>query len=84
MTNQSPRANHGHMLLGPATLRTLLWLRLAAKSERALGPGATVGLLGMVVPRFACLWPTVWLHQRPRMGHLHQQTLKTLVMGQAS
>ena len=61
-----------------------IWLRLEAKSERALGPGATVGVLGMGVPRLASLRPTAWLHQRPCMAHLHQQTLKTLTRGQAS
>src|SRR3954467_11402353 len=55
-----------------------LWLRLEAKSERALGPGATVSVLGTGVPRLACLRPTAWLHQRPYTAHLHQQTLKTL------
>ena len=38
-----------------------LWLRLEAKPERALGPRATVGVLGMGVPRPACLRPTAWL-----------------------
>ena len=38
-----------------------LWLRLEAKPERALGPGATVGVLGTGVPRLACLQPTAWL-----------------------
>ena len=54
------------------------WLRLEAKPERALGPGDTVGVLGMGVPRLAYLWPAAWLHQRPCMTHLHQQKLKTL------
>ena len=43
-----------------------LWLCLEAKSERALGPGATVGVLGTGVPRLACLRPAAWLHQ----GHV--------------
>ena len=43
-----------------------------------------VGVLGTGVPRLACLRPTAWLHQRPCTAHLHQQTLKTLVRGQAS
>ncbi|KAM3367154.1 hypothetical protein ACQJBY_016047 [Aegilops geniculata] len=33
-------------------------LRPEANSARALGPGATVGVLGTRVPRIACLWPT--------------------------
>ena len=34
-----------------------------AKSGRALGPGATVGVLGMGVPRLACLRPAAWLKE---------------------
>ena len=34
-------------------------------SGRALGPGATVGVLGTGVPRLACLRPAAWLHQQP-------------------
>ena len=66
-----------HSALGP-------WLRLEAKSERALGPGATAGVLGTGVPRLACLRPRAWLIQRPGTVHLHQQPLKTLARGQAS
>ena len=69
---------------GPRRSALASWLRLEAKSERALGPGATVGVLGLGVPRLACLRPTAWLHQRPCTTHLHQQTLKTLARGQAS
>jgi hypothetical protein len=50
----------------------LLWLRLEAKSERALGLGATVGVLGTGVPRLACLRPMAWHLHRPGMAHLHQ------------
>ena len=46
--------------------------------------GATIGILGMGVPRLACLRPRAWLIQRPGMTHLHQQTLKTLARGLAS
>src|SRR3990170_3566604 len=69
---------------GPRRSALALWLRLEAKFEHALGLGATVGVLGMGVPRLACLRPTAWLHQRPGTAHLHQQTLKTLARGQAS
>ena len=37
------------------------WLHLKTKPKRALGPGATVGNLGIGVPRHACLRPTAWL-----------------------
>src|SRR4051812_7225532 len=30
-----------------------------------------VGVLGIGVPRLACLRPTAWLHQRPCTAHLH-------------
>ena len=69
---------------GPWRSALALWLRLEAKPESALGPGATVGVLGTGVPRLACLRPTAWLHQRPCTAHLHQRTLKTLARGQAS
>ena len=69
---------------GPRHSALALWLRLEAKPERALGPGATFGVLGTGVPRLACLRPTAWLQQRPCTAHLHQQTLKTLARGQAS
>ena len=68
---------------GPRRSALAPWLRLEAKSERSLGPGATVGVLGTGVPRLACLRPTVWLHQRPYTAHPHQRTLKTLARGQA-
>ena len=61
-----------------------LWLHLEAKSEHALGPGATIGILGMGVPRLACLRPVVWLKGGPSMAHLHQHRPKTLARGQAS
>ena len=53
-------------------------------SGRALGPGATVGILGTGVPRLACLRPTAWLKQWPSTACLHQPKLKTLARGQAS
>ena len=60
------------------------WLRLEAKPERALGPGATVGVLGTGVPRLACLWPAAWLKGGPSTAHLHQHRPKTLARGKAS
>ena len=56
----------------------------SAKSGRALGLGATVGVLGTGVPRLSCLWPAAWLKGRPSMAHLRQHELKTLARGQAS
>ena len=69
---------------GPRRSALDLWLRLEAKPERALGPGATVGVLGTRVPRLACLRPTASLCEWARMAHLHQQAYKTLTRGQAS
>ena len=43
-----------------------------AKSMRAMGPGATVGVLGTGVPRLACLRPATWLKWGPSTAHLHQ------------
>src|SRR3954447_23245628 len=39
---------------------------------RALGPGATVGVLGTGVPRLACLRPAAWLKWGPSVAHLHK------------
>ena len=50
----------------------------------AVGQVVSVGVLGMGVPRLACLWPAVWLNQWPSMARLHQPTLRTLARGQAS
>ena len=44
----------------------------------------TVGVLGMGVPRLACLRPAAWLKEWPNMAHLRQHMLKTLVRSQAS
>ena len=49
-----------------------------------MGPGATVSVLGMGVPRLACLRPTAWLKEWPSMAHLHRHKLKTLPRRQAS
>ena len=69
---------------GPRRSALDLWLRLEAKPERALGPGATVGVLGTGVPRLACLRPAAWLRWGSSTAHLHQPKLKTLARGQAS
>src|SRR3954452_4713159 len=65
-------SNRATRYLGPWHSALALWLRREAKSERALGPGATVGVLGTGVPRLACLRPAAWLKWEPSMAHLHQ------------
>ena len=60
------------------------WLRRKAKPEHTLGPRATIGVLGMGVPRLACLRPMAWLCKRARTAQPHQQALNTLARGQAS
>ena len=84
MSNQSPHVNQGRRLLGPAVLRTCPLASPLSQVERALGPGATIGVLGTGVPRLACLRPAGWLNQWPSTARLHQPTLKTLTRGQAS
>ena len=69
---------------GPRRSALALWLRLEAKSERALGPGATVGVLGTGVPRLACLRPTAWLSQQAVRPIFINKASKTLARGQAS
>ena len=69
---------------GPWRFALASSLLCLAKSGRALGPGATVGVLGTGVPRLACLRPAAWLKEWPSMAHLHQHMLKTLARGQAS
>ena len=64
-SNQPPRGAQGRRLLGPATLRTCPFALCSAMSGRALGPGATVGVLGTGVPRLACLRPAAWLKGGP-------------------
>ena len=53
---------------GPWCSALALWLCLEAKPERALGPGATVGILGTGVPRLACLRPTSVAPSTARYG----------------
>src|SRR3954469_750574 len=43
---------------GPRRFELDPWLRREAKLERTLGPGDTVGVMGMGVPRLASLRPT--------------------------
>src|SRR4051812_24864410 len=43
-----------------------------------------VNVLGMGVPRLACLRPAAWLEEGPSTTHLHQHRPKTLARGQAS
>ena len=83
-SNQSPCSTKATSCWGPWRSTLVLWLRLEAKPERALGQGATVGVLGTGVPRLACLRPTAWLCAWARTAHLHQQAFKTLTRGQAS
>ena len=58
--------------------RLILWLCLEAKPKRALGPGATIGVLGTGVPRLACLRPTAWLCCRPVWPTFINKAFKTL------
>ena len=60
------------------------WLRREAKPERTLGPGATVGVLGMGVPRLACLRPTAWRSQQAVRPIFINKASKTLARGRAS
>ena len=69
---------------GPRRFALALPPPCTAKSGRALGPGATVGVLGTGVPRLACLRPAAWLKGGPSTAHLHQHKPKTLARGQAS
>jgi hypothetical protein len=68
---------------GPRRFTLAFWLRLEAKSKRALGPGATVGVLGTGVPRFAYLRPRAWHLHWPGTAHLQHRPFKTLARGQA-
>jgi hypothetical protein len=58
---------------GPRRSALAPCLRHEAKPERALGPGATVGVLGTRLPRLACLRPRVWPTQRSGTAHLQHQ-----------
>src|SRR3954468_12168731 len=71
-SNQPPRGAQGRRLLGPAALRPCPSPLGTTKSMRALGPGATVGVLGTGVPRLACLRPAACLEWGPSVAHLHQ------------
>ena len=54
------------------------WLHREAKPERTLGLGATVGVLGMGVPRLACLRPAAWLSQQAVRPIFTDKAPKTL------
>ena len=60
------------------------WLRREDKPECTLGPGATVGVLGMGVPRFSCLRPVARLSQQAVRPIFINKASKTLTRGQAS
>ena len=60
------------------------WLRHEAKPERTLGPGATIGVLGMGVPKLACLRPAAWLSQQAVRPIFINKASKTLMRVQAS
>ena len=68
---------------GPRHSVLALWLRLKAKPERALGPGATVSILGTGITRLACLRPTVWLSQQAVRPIFINKAIKTFARGQA-
>ena len=69
---------------GPRCFALAPLLPYQAKPGCALGPEATVGVLGTGVPRLACLRPAAWHKWWPSMAHLHQLKLKILARGQAS
>ena len=50
----------------------LLWNHRSVAPEDMPG----VGVLGMGVPRLACLRPATWLKRGPSAAHLHQLKLK--------
>ena len=60
------------------------WPRCEAKPERTLGPGATVGVLGMGVPRLAYLWLAAWQSQQAVQPIFINKASKTPARGQAS
>ena len=69
---------------GPRCSKLDPWHRREAKPERTLGPGATVGVPGMGVPRLACLRPAAWLSQQAVRPIFTNKAPKTLARGQAS
>ena len=64
---------------GPRCSELDPWLCREAKPERILGPGATVGVLGMGVPIHACLRPKTWLGQQAVRPIFIDKASKTLV-----
>ena len=77
-SNQPPRGTRDAGYWGPRRFALAPSLLCLAKSGRALGPGATIGILGTGVPRLACLRPAAWLNEWPSTAHLHPHMLKTL------
>ena len=69
---------------GPQCSELDPWIHRDAKPERTLGPGATVGVLGMGVPRLACLRPMAWLSQQAVRPISINKASKTLARVQAS
>ena len=63
---------------GPRCSELDPWLRREAKPERTLVPGATVGVLGMGVPRLAYLRPTAWLSRQAVRPIFINKASKTL------
>ena len=64
-SNQLPCGDQGRRLLGPAALRTCPFASLLSQVRARLGPWATIGVLGMGVPRLAYLRPAAWLKGGP-------------------
>ena len=71
-SNQPPRCAQGRKLLGPAALHTCPFASLLSQVRARLGPGGYGGVLGMGVPRLACLRPAAWLKWGPSTTQLHQ------------
>src|SRR3954466_11127746 len=69
---------------GPRRFALALSLLGMAKSMHALGPGATVGVLGTGVPRLACLRPAGWLKGGPARPIFINTRPNTLARGQSS
>ena len=84
MSHRSPCVSQSRMLLGPTALHTCPLASPGSQVRARLGPGGYCRRSGNGGPRLASLQPMVWLSERARPAHLHQQRLKTLARGQAS